>query len=262
MLSHLIIYLLATYLVITLFFYMFANFILYQPPKSGYIDTNNIIKINTKDGALISAIYLPNKNAKFTILVNHGNAEDVGLMMPFLQELCDHGFAIFAYDYHGYGTSTGKPTENNTYLDVDAAYDYLTLQLHIPPNDIILYGHSLGAALAIDLAARKPVAGLIVESPFVSAYRTVTHIPLIAFDRYNNLSKIKKVKCPALLIHGKCDKTIPFWHSMKLYSDINSPKYSLWLDDAGHNDVEIVGGNAYWDTIVNFSSSLSPTTIK
>lgn len=252
MLSHLIIYLIATYLVITLFFYIFANFIIYQPPKSSYSDTNNIVKIRTKDGALISAVYLPNNNAEYTILVSHGNAEDLGLMMPFLQDFYDHDFAIFAYDYHGYGTSTGKPTEINTYLDVDAAYDYLTLQLHILPNHIILYGHSLGAALAIDLAARKPVAGLIIESPFIAAYRTVTQIPLIALDKYNNISKIKKVNCPVLVIHGKRDKTIPFRHGVKLHSEINSPKYSLWLDEAGHNDVEIVGGNTYWETIVNF----------
>ncbi len=253
----LLIYLFIAYVGITALFYFFANFILYQPPIPSYDDTHQILKITTKDNAIISAIFLPNKNAKYTILVSHGNAEDLGTMMPFLHEFNNHGFAIFAYDYHGYGTSTGKPTEKNTYLDVDAAYDYLTEQLHIPPNQIILYGHSLGAALAIDLAARKPVAGLIIGSPFITAYRTITQIPVILFDKYNNLSKIKKIKCPVLVIHGKRDITIPFWHGEKLYNEANSPKYSLWVDKAGHNDVEIVGGNAYWQSIINFSKSIS-----
>lgn len=259
MLSRILIYLIIGYLVLTVLFALLSNFIIFQPPKSNYPDNNNLIKIKTSDNNVISAVYLPNKNAEYTILVSHGNAEDLGTMMSFLHELHNHGFSIFAYDYHGYGTSTGKPTEKNTYLDADAAYDYVTEQLHVPSKQIILYGHSLGAALAIDLAVRKSIGGLIIESPFITAYRTITQIPLIAFDKYNNLSKIKQINCPILVVHGKEDRTIPFWQGMKLFNEANSLKYSLWVNNAGHNDVEIVAGNDYWETIINFAKSLFST---
>lgn len=252
MLIRWLIYIVVAYVVVNLYAILFANFYLFQAPKPTYQDSNNIIKIKTNDGALISAVYLANKNAVFTLLVSHGNAEDLGIVMPFLQLLHDHGFAVFAYDYHGYGTSTGSPTELNTYLDIDAVYNYLTEQLHIPPDHIILYGHSLGAAMAIDLAARKPVAGLIIESPFVTAYRTITQIPLFFFDKYNNLEKIKKVTCPVLVIHGLKDQVIPFWQGKRLYNEVTSPKSFLWLKEADHNDVAIIGGNVYWQAIEDF----------
>ena len=82
--------------------------------------------------------------------MSHGNAEDLGHIMPFLKRFHDQGFAIFSYDYHGYGTSTGKPSEKNVYADSDAAYHYLTTELRVSPNHIIVYGRSLGAALAIN----------------------------------------------------------------------------------------------------------------
>ena len=90
--------------------------------------------------------------------------------MPFLYKLRDQGFSVFAYDYHGYGASSGRATEKNAYLDINAAYDYLNAQLHVPPNHIIAYGRSLGAAVAIDLATRQPLAGLIIENLFSDCF--------------------------------------------------------------------------------------------
>src|SRR5439155_21231421 len=136
-----------------------------------------IVKLISKDGKQISAIFLPNEKAKYTILYSHGNAEDIGDIRPMLDGLKNLGFSVFAYDYQGYGTSQGKPTESNAYADVLAAYEYLTTRLGISSERIISYGHSLGAALAVDLAARKPVAGVIIESAFTTAFRVVTRIP-------------------------------------------------------------------------------------
>jgi fermentation-respiration switch protein FrsA (DUF1100 family) len=251
-------YLILGLFAIALFVYGLSDFIIFQPPRpSSYQDSKNIIKLKTSDGAIISAIYLPNEKAKYTLLVSHGNAEDLGTLYPFLLALKNHGFSVFAYDYHGYGTSSGKPSEKRASIDIDAAYDYLINTLKISPNHIILYGRSLGAAVALDLASRQQsIAGLILESPFVSAFRVMTVIPIFPFDKFNNLTKINKIYCPVLIMHGRKDFIVPFWHGKKLYEKANQPKYFLWVDNAGHNDVAIIAGDKYWKALEKFNSSL------
>jgi len=170
---------------------VFGDRIIFQPPRSTYQDTSEIIKL-TSGGLSISAIHLQNPNAANTILFSHGNAEDLGTLRPTLEELRKLGFSVFAYDYRGYGTSSGSSSEETTYQDVDAAYDYLTRVEKIPPGRIIALGRSLGGAIAIDLAARKPLGGLIVESSFVSAYRVLTRFPIYPFDQFKSLSKIDR----------------------------------------------------------------------
>lgn len=245
------------YLALTLLLHFFAQALIYFPPRPGYIDDHNIIKLKTRDGATISAIYLKNPASKYTVLISHGNAEDIGYMAPFFQEWQKHGFAIFAYDYHGYGTSTGHPSETTSYTDIDAAYTYLTKELNIPPNKIILYGRSIGSAMALDLAIRHnddKIAAIIMESPFVTAYRVVTHIPLFAFDKFDNLSKISKLKIPLLIIHGTHDNIVPFWHGVKLYQTAPNKitKQYFWVSGAGHNNILWLAKEKYWQEVINF----------
>src|SRR4051812_48869219 len=162
--------------------------LIFQPQHASYKDDANVLKLRTSDGKSISAIYLPNPSAKFTILYSHGNAEDIGDLRPWLQQLQAAGFAVFAYDYHGYGTSEGAPSEKNVYADADAAYGYMTGTLHIPPPQIISYGRSVGNGASIDLASREPVGGLIVQSGFTSAFVVLTKVPLVPFDKFRNIS--------------------------------------------------------------------------
>jgi len=255
-LKWIIIYLALGYLFFILYAYFFSDKIIFLEPASSYQDDDTIIKIRTRDGALISAKYLPNPDARFTILYSHGNAADIGNLQHVLEEFHNHGFAVFTYDYEGYGTSTGRPSEQKTYEDVDAAYRYLTVTLKIPPNRIISYGQSLGAALAIDIASRKPVAGLIAESPFVTSFRTLTVLPIVPFDKFDNLSKIRLIEAPTLIIHGKKDHVIPFWHGKKLYENVNAPKQYLWLGDAGHNDPMFTDSDLFWKAINQFVQNL------
>lgn len=247
------IYAVTVYLLFAVFVYFISDQLIFPRPKPSYQDSENIIKLPTKDGTVISAVYLPNDKAEYTVLVSHGNAEDLGSLMPFLRSFAAQGFAVFAYDYQGYGTSQGTPTEKNSYADINAAYSYLTKHLHIPPQRIILYGRSLGAGVAIDLAVRQPIAGLIIESSFVSAYRTLFKFPFLLFDKFDNLSKIKKIKVPVLIIHGKKDQVVPFWHGEYIYQQANSPKQFLPIGNAGHNDLAKMGGEAYWSAIKEFS---------
>lgn len=240
------------YIALLFLAYFISDSMIFLPPRAGYQNSPELTKLLTADGTSIFAYYLPNKNAKYTLLVSHGNAEDIGYMLPFLIEMRDHGFAVFAYDYHGYGLSGGKPTETNTYLDIDAAYAYLTQDLHIAPESIIVYGHSIGAAVTLDLAVRQPVAGVILQGAFVTAFRVMTRIPLFPFDKYNNLKKIKLLKSPLLMIHGGIDGIIPIWHGKKLYDEAVVPKEFYVVKNAGHNDVAVKASEEYWQTITNF----------
>lgn len=242
---------------------MFSDRIIFQPPQTDYRDTSTTLKLKSRDGVQISAVYLPNPQATHTILFSHGNAEDLGTLAPALEDTRTMGFSVFAYDYHGYGTSGGKANEKNAYEDHEAAYDYLTKVLGVPADRIIAHGRSLGGAMAIDLASRKPLAGLIVESSFLSAFRVVTGYPIFPFDKFRNIDRIRQVRCPVLIIHGREDEVIPFWHGARLFELANAPKMNLWVDAAGHNNLEPVAGNQYAQIMLAFRDSLgTPPVLK
>lgn len=244
------------YVCLCLWAFFFTDRLIFRPPAASYADTPSTIKLFSNKAVRISARYFPNPKATYTLLYSHGNAEDVGVLEPLLQTIQDAGFAVFAYDYQGYGTSEGIPSEGNAYQDIEAAYNYLTQSLQIPASQIILYGRSVGGGPAVDLASREPVAGLVVESTFISAFRVITFLPLLPFDKFDNLSKIKKVNCPVLVIHGKADEVIPFWHGEALFKAVKQPKQFLWVEQAGHNDVVEVAGERYRQALQTFVKQL------
>jgi abhydrolase domain-containing protein 17 len=254
MLKNIILIVVLSYAGLNIFALLFSTQMIFLPPRSGYHDSARITKLTLPNGTKISAIYLPNKKAKYTILVSHGNAEDIGYMYPFLQAIQAHGFAVFAYDYPGYGTSEGRATEKTTYMAVIAAYDYLTQKLKVPATRIISYGRSVGAAMAIELATKRKVAGVIAQSPFVTAFRVMTQIPLLLFDKFTNIKKIKQINCPLLVIHGTADAIIPLWHGRRLYETALEPKYKLWVKGAGHNNLIQVANDDFWQAIKAFAT--------
>jgi fermentation-respiration switch protein FrsA (DUF1100 family) len=111
----------------------------------------------------------------------------------------------------------------------------------------------LGAAAAVDLAAKRPVAGLVMESAFTSAFRVLTRYALLPFDKFPNLAKIRNVHCPVLVIHGKRDGIISFYHGQTLFAAANEPKVSYWVDRAGHNDIAAVAGSGYFEQLRKFA---------
>jgi alpha-beta hydrolase superfamily lysophospholipase len=222
------------YAALFLFAIFYSDRLIFQPPPSSYKDTEKIIKIASKNGAQIAAIYLPNDKARYTILYSHGNAEDIGNSQPIFEDLRNLGFNVLAYDYQGYGTSQGEPTENHAYEDVEAAYNYLTETLGIQSENIIAYGQSLGGAMAIDIASRKQLAGVIVESSFTTAFRVMTRIPILPFDKFRSIDKIDTVRCPVLVIHGMQDGTIAVEHGKALFDRAVEPKRLILVDGVGH----------------------------
>ncbi len=225
---------------------------IFLPQPSSYQDTKEILKLPVKDTEKISAIYLPNSQSTHTLLYIHGNASDLGDIRPLLDLLHCWGFSVFAYDYRGYGTSDGKPSEQNAYQDAEAAYTYLTQQLKIPSQQIIVYGHSLGGGSAAELAARHSIAGLILESTFTSAFRVVVPVSLLPFDKFSTLDKLRRIHCPVLVMHGQADRTIPFHHGQMLYEAASEPKLSLWVAGAGHDDFTEVAGDRLQQTLLAF----------
>ena len=174
------------------------------------------------------------QKTRYTILFSHGNAEDLGDLSGHLEQFRQHGFSAIAYDYSGYGTSSGKPTERAARLNVEAVYDYLVTKRGIAPDRIIIWGRSIGSGPSVHLAANRPAAGLVIECGFVSAFRVLTRVRLLPFDRFDNLRALERVTCPVLIIHGTDDEIIPFWHGQRLFDTAREPKSRLWVERAGH----------------------------
>jgi hypothetical protein len=230
------------YAVLCLLTYLLADRMIFLPPPSTYEDSARMLKFVSTGGIEISAVHLPNPTADYTILYSHGNAEDLGLIAPFLARLHEWGFAVFAYDYRGYGLSQGRPSERSAYQDAAAAYAYLTGTLGVSPSRIIAYGRSVGSGPSVDLATREPLAGLVVESGFLTAFRVLTRMPLLPFDKFRNIDKIRRVSCPVLVLHGIADEIVPLSHGRALYQAAAEPKRALWVEGAGHNDLTLVAG--------------------
>jgi abhydrolase domain-containing protein 17 len=256
---------------------LFSDRLIFQPQRSSYSDAqilNLIQQDKLRHGSLadaqlvklhsgaadhqhtITALYIPNQQARYTILFSHGNAEDIGDNLPFFEMLHRAGYAVFAYDYRGYGTSEGTPSERGVYEDIEAAYLHLTGELHVPPSRIISHGRSVGCGAAIHLAGSHPVAALIIESPFISAFRVLTRVPLLPFDKFNNLRSMRNVHVPVLVMHGRADNVIPFSHGKRIFDAANPPKQHLWVDRAGHNDLLLTAGPQYFQALQSFTASL------
>ena len=236
--------------------WLFAERLIFLPPRQVYTQTPEILLIPREGGGTIAAVHLRNPRARYTLLFSHGNGEHLGDDLPFLREMRDAGFSVLAYDYSGYGLSTGRPSERAAYVDVDAAYHYLTRTAGVPPERIIAHGRSLGGAVAADLASRRPVAGLVLESTFTTIFRVVRSYPLVPFDRFRTADKLPRVTAPVLVIHGTRDEVVAFAHGERLYEMAPAPKHRLWVQDAGHNDLQWVAGERYWDALRRFAGSL------
>jgi len=256
MTGNVIILLLATLAVIyagmCLYAYLVADSMIFPAPAASYLDGPDILKLESADGAMISAYFLEAPDSKEVVLYSHGNGEDIGSIRPLLTQFQQRGISVFAYDYPGYGTSTGRPSESGVHAAAEAAYRYLTQQKGYAPASIVLYGRSLGRGPACRLAGRYPAAGIILDGAFSSTFRVMTQIKLLPFDKFDNLAILPKLDCPILLIHGKMDSVIPFAHALKNEAVLTGAAETLWIETANHNNLIEVGGDRYWDTVLRF----------
>lgn len=223
-------------LVIALFF---ADRLIFQPPEADYpSDRSNFLTLSNMGGNPIAAYYRPGSEGMPTLLWSHGNAEDLSTVNAAMDGLHEMGFGVMSYDYPGYGESPGKPDEKGCYRAIEAAYRHLVEIEKIPPTHLILAGQSVGSGPTCWLASREEHGGVLLIAPFLSTFRTVTHIPLFPRDRFPNIRRIEDISTPLLVIHGEADKVIPFSHGKKLFElSPSADKTFLPIPKAGHNDL-------------------------
>ena len=245
------------YVTVLLVAYFFADRFVFPRKKSSYSDNPEILKIDVGGGISLSALYLKATGSEFTILYSHGNGEDIGDLREIFENFRLAGYSVLAYDYRGYGTSGGSVSEKKFYADAGVVYNYLVNELKKPPEKIIALGRSIGGAAAIDIASKEKVAALILEGAFTSAFRVAMPIVPFPFDKFNNIDKIDKVRCPVLFIHGRDDTIVPFSHGLSLFEKANEPKMNFWVEDAGHNDLFSVADVKYWEVLREFKKMIS-----
>ncbi|WP_071516888.1 alpha/beta fold hydrolase [Geitlerinema sp. PCC 9228] len=233
--------------------------------KQVWLPVATPVKANsTVDSQQIYGWWIPNsQNPAPTILYLHGNGGNIGDRVDVLRRFHQMGFAVFAIDYRGYGRSPGDfPSETTVYEDAEAAWKYLLQEKNIPPQKIAIYGHSLGGAIAIELAIRHPqMKGIIVEGTFTSIRDTINYqgffyqlfpVDWMLTQHFDSLSKVSQLKVPILYIHGEQDDVIPAHMSQTLYDATPQPKQILKIAQADHINVPEVGGSTYENKIRQF----------
>jgi fermentation-respiration switch protein FrsA (DUF1100 family) len=238
--------------------------ILVAPPPSLGLPVERV-ELTTVDAVkLVGWAIRASPPSPWWLLICHGNAGNLSEFgrPAHYAGLRRLGLNLLAFDYRGYGESEGVPSESGLYRDADAAYHYLVEQLRVPPERIILFGHSLGSAVAIDLASRVHSAGLIVEGAFTSAtdrgQELYPYIPVrwIAASRFNSREKITRVTVPKLFLHASSDEVIPLSHGRRLYQEAEPPKSFVELQ-GGHGDTFDVDSARYFGAIAAFLAGLT-----
>ena len=199
-----------------------------------------------------------------TLLYLHGSALNIGANVDHARRFHNLGFNVLIVSYRGYGLSDGEfPSESQVYADAEAAWNYLVKQKRIDPKHIFIYGHSIGGAIAIDLAIRQTnAAGLIVEAAFTSIYDMaqlkyryrLLPMGLIVEQKFDSLKKVERLKMPVLYIHGTRDSLVPTEMSRRLYEKTSSPKRLKFINGGGHNNSASVGGEGYLRCIKEFEA--------
>jgi fermentation-respiration switch protein FrsA (DUF1100 family) len=210
-----------------------------------------------EDGVRLHGWWVPRPGAP-VFLWFHGNAGNISHRLENIKLLHDLAeVQVFIFDYREYGKSQGKISREGTYKDAAAAYRYVAETRQAPPGEIVLFGRSLGTALATDLAVRVPCRSLIIESAFTNSSDMAKLFAPFMFDwrprvPYDNLGKIAQIKVPLLIIHGDQDEIIPVEMGRRLFAAARDPKDLYIIPGAHHNDTYLVGGRAYFERLKSF----------
>jgi pimeloyl-ACP methyl ester carboxylesterase len=233
--------------------------VLYNPGDINLIYEK--VSLKTADGLKISAWFVPCVNARKTVLFCHGNGGNMSHRLDTINLLNEMGLNCLLFDYRGYGDSQGKPSEEGTYCDAEAAWDWLTAMKGIKPHNIVIFGRSMGGAIASHLAGKVHPAALVVESSFTSyvdlGKKIYPYLPVkqfASFD-YNTLEYIKKVTCPTLVMHSKADEIIPYEFAPILFQAASEPKEFVEIFGI-HNNGFLFSGEIYTQAWGNWIDSI------
>jgi fermentation-respiration switch protein FrsA (DUF1100 family) len=219
------------------------------------------IFFKTGDRLRLHGWFVPAQGADFTVLYCHGNGGNMMYFLDTVNLLNSLGLNCFIFDYRGYGSSEGRPSEHGTYLDVRAAYRWLTKKKGIAPQRIIIFGWSLGGSVAAYLASKTRPAGLVIEGTFTSyadigkKYYPYMPVRWAARFKYPTIDYIRKVKCPVMVIHSRDDETVPFEFGLSLYDAANEPKEFVELRGS-HNEAYLISNGIYKQAWTKWLKSL------
>ena len=211
-------------------------------------------------GAQLHGWWIPYRRARGTMLYFHGSSGSIAHQVGVLAAFRRLRVNLFAFDYRGYGRSSGEPREAGLYLDARAAWDHVGQALGVRPEELVLFGHSLGGAVAIDCALDRKAAGLVVESAFTQirdmARASYPNLPLhlVARNQFRSIDKVGRLTLPKLFIHGSSDERVPLALGRRLFEAAAEPKALYLVANAGHNDVHRHGGLRYLRRIARFRS--------
>jgi fermentation-respiration switch protein FrsA (DUF1100 family) len=228
------------------------------PPAEAGLDGVEEIELEAADGTKLVAWYLPAKDGKPTLVYFHGNGANAAARADKIERILPSGVGVFYLNNRGYGGSAGKPTEANNVADAIAAYDHLR-RLGVTAESIVAYGESLGTGPAVRLAAKRPVAGVVLEAPLTSTVDVgrSTHfwlpLSLLITDQYNVERDIRSVKAPVLILHGEKDEVIPVEMGKRNYRAANEPKRIETFPQGAHTDLFDHGA---WEKAREFVLSL------
>ena len=215
--------------------------------------------LRAADGVKLHAWWVRPPEARVATLFLHGNAGNLTHRAYRVPELTAAGSAVLLLDYRGYGKSEGRPGEKGLYADADAGYQYL-VEAGYGPERIVVHGESLGTAPAVDLAARRRCAGVVLEAPFSSgrdmAARALPVVGPLVFRAFDSHSKIGRVRAPVLVIHGDQDGVVPFELGQKLFAAAGEPKWFWRVEGAGHNNLVEAAGARYRERLAEFYGRL------
>jgi uncharacterized protein len=217
--------------------------------------------LGTEDGIMINAWFFEQKKSDKVVLVFHGNGGNISYNLDLAKGLLKYHFSVMLLDYRGYGKSKGKPSEEGTYLDSQAAFDYLLTQKGYKPDDIILLGRSLGGPIAARLASISSPRALVLDSTFTSlkdiGSKVYPFLPVRRFFKfdYDTLSYIKRTDIPVLIIHSTEDDTIPFDHAQRLLEAVNTKKRLIEIK-GNHNSSFAASQDIYLETMRKFIDNI------
>lgn len=261
----------AAYVGLALYVYFFQARLIYLPElPSRQVDATpaqaglnfEAVSIPTGDHETLDGWFVPAGGAALTLLYFHGNGGNIGHRIEIIKRFHDLGLNVFIFDYRGYGRSSGSPSEAGTYADALAAWNHLTVRRGIPAQAILLYGESLGSAVAAWLAARHTPRGLAIYAAFTSIPDMARHLypflpsRLIARFRYDTRKELAQVSCPILILHSEEDEMIPFSHA-KALSAAAAGTVSLVPLKGGHNEAPFVSRVAFDQGIRAFLASIA-----
>lgn len=215
------------------------------------------VYFTTADAVRLNAWWVPAAGARATVLVCHGNGGNISYMLYTIRVFHDMKCNVLVFDYRGYGRSSGSPTEEGTYRDVDAAWRFLTETKKISPRSIVVIGHSLGGPIAAWLCQTRQPAALVLQSTFTRAaevaifhFRMAPGVVLFG-DTYNTAAYVTRVRCPILVVHSPEDNIVPFDLGEKLYKACPDPKEFL-LIHGDHNSAFIESLKQYVPALDRF----------